>query len=232
MSKILVVDDDYAVADCVEETLNLPGMIVDVAGSAEEAEGFLHVSPYDLIILDWNLPKVSGVGFLEKIRASGSHTPVLMLTGRGSVEEKTLGLERGADDYLVKPFDSRELLARVRALLRRPARIESNNQICIDNIVLDCRTRAVLNAGVPVELTRQEFVLLEFLMKNKDEVFSADVLMDRAWSSLSESSPAVIRVHITHLRKKLRASGDDDCPIKNVHGQGYVFISRKTADRI
>lgn len=181
-------------------------------------------SDYDLIILDWMMPGQPGIEFLAKFRAAGVQTPVLMLTGMNTTQNKADGLETGADDYLTKPFDTRELVARVRALLRRPQALEGA-QIAIGKICLDTRSTRVTCNGQDIALTRQEYLLLEFLMRNRDQVFSAETLVSRAWSTLSESSPDTVRVHMSRLRKKLEAGSGEDCPIKTMHRVGYMFDS-------
>lgn len=223
MAKILVVDDDVRMGESVKEILCHFGHVVDYASSAEEAESVLFVSVYDLIVLDWEMPNVTGVEFLQKCRSRGLQTPVLMLTGRDTMDDKETGFERGADDYLVKPFNARELAARAKALLRRPPVIDSE-EIRVGDIVLDTKGKRVLREGKEISLTKQEYALLELLMKNKDEVLSVDTIMSRAWSGWSDCSPDSVRVHITHLRKKLGKSAEDS-PIRTVHRVGYVFSS-------
>jgi DNA-binding response OmpR family regulator len=224
MAKILLVDDDVHLAESIEETLSGHGFIVDMAANVQEAEGLLAVSQYDLIVVDWMMPHKTGIEFVGELRSKGWHAPILMLTGRDSVEDKATGLEQGADDYLVKPFNSKELVARVRALMRRPARYEEP-QIQINEFVLDTGNRSLYRNGKQIALTKQEYALLEFLMRNKDQVFSSEALVERAWSSFSEASPDTVRVHITRLRKKLESEGDES-PIKTLHRQGYAFVSR------
>ncbi len=221
VTKILVIDDDYELSETTQQSLVNEGFVADVAHSVAEAQPMLFGFAYDLIILDWMMPNVSGIEFLAELRREGVHTPVLMLTGMDSLEHKEAGLDTGADDYLTKPFSRRELLARVRALLRRPQQLV-NTELSSANISLDTRSLKVLCGDQEIKLTRQEYLLLEFLMRNKNEVFSSEALVERAWSSLSESSPDTVRVHMSRLRKKL--SPDlDSCPIRTLHGQGYVF---------
>ncbi len=223
MTKILVVDDDLELSNITQQALKEEGFVADVANCVADAEPMLFGFAYDLIILDWMMPNKTGIEFLNEIRNRGIHTPVLMLTGMDSTDNKATGLDTGADDYLTKPFQRKELLARVRALLRRPAKIESN-ELCMSNITLDTRTLRVMRGPEEIKLTKQEYLLLEFLMRNANEVFSQEALVERAWSSLSESSPDTVRVHMSRLRKKLSADLDS-CPIRTVHGQGYFFRS-------
>jgi two-component system, OmpR family, manganese sensing response regulator len=224
MAKILLVDDDVNLADSIEETLSAQGFIVDMASSVKEAESLLSVSQYDLIVVDWMMPEKTGIEFIGELRGRGWHSPILMLTGRAAIDDKATGLDQGADDCLVKPFNSKELVARVRALMRRPARYDEP-QIQINEFVLDTGSRTLYRSGQQIALTKQEYALLEFLMRNKDQVFSSEALVERAWSSFSEASPDTVRVHITRLRKKLE-TGSEDSPIKTLHRQGYGFMSR------
>jgi OmpR-family two-component system manganese-sensing response regulator len=225
MAKILLVDDDVHLADSIEEALTAQGFIVDTACSVQDAESLLSVSQYDLLVLDWMMPQKTGIQFLQELRGQGVNAPVLMLTGRSTIDDKATGFESGADDYLVKPFHSREMVARVKALLRRPPKFESE-EIRINDYVLNTKSRILLRKGEEILLTKQEYALLEFLMRNKDEVFSSEALVERAWSSFSEASPDTVRVHITRLRKKLETGDSDQSPIKTLHRQGYSFMSR------
>jgi DNA-binding response OmpR family regulator len=221
VTKILLVDDDRELADVTRQSLKEEGFIADVAHCVAEAQPMLFGFAYDLIILDWQMPDITGIEFLNDIRKRGIQTPVLMLTGMDSFDNKAEGLDTGADDYLTKPFNRKELLARVRALLRRPAKIEFA-ALRAGNLVVDTASTAVTIDGEPIKLTRQEYLLLEFLMRNKNQVFNQEALVERAWSSLSESSPDTVRVHMSRLRKKL--SDDlESCPIRTVHGQGYII---------
>ncbi|MBY0551460.1 MAG: response regulator transcription factor [Candidatus Obscuribacterales bacterium] len=223
MSKILVVDDDATATDTLREGLVLAGYIVDVANSAREAEAFVASSQFDCLIVDWDMPVKTGLEFVADIRRSGVKSPVLMLTGKASVDEKSRGLDNGADDYLTKPFAFKELVSRIRALMRRPQTVVSE-ELSSGDLKVDTLTRTAFRAGVELSLTRQEFLLLEFLLRNKNQIFSSEALVERAWSSTSESSPDTVRVHMTNLRKKLKV-GDAESPIKTVHGQGYTFRS-------
>lgn len=223
MSRILLIDDDAWLTQSLGEALKAAGYVADRAQSAKAADSMLSTSPYELIILDWEMPGIAGIDFLVEIRKRGIETPVLMLTGRDSIDDKTSGLDRGADDYLTKPFNGKELLSRVRALLRRPHKVESP-ELVVNDIVLDQLSRRVFRNSVEIKLTKQEFLLLEFLMRHKDQVFNSEALVERAWSSLSESSPDTVRAHMANLRRKLEIDGAE-CPIRTLHKQGYMFVS-------
>lgn len=225
MAKILIVDDDTELRDAVSHMLGSLGFIVDPASNTIEAEDLLDGFTYDLIVLDWVLPDSTGIELLRKIRLAGKHIPLIMLTGKNSLKDKMDGLEGGADDYLTKPFHMKELVARINAVLRRPPTIQDGS-ISLSGITLDAREKCVRHGTETVSVTRQEFLLLEFLMKNPGQVFSQEALVERAWTSLSESSPDTVRVHMSRLRKKLKQYVED-CPIKTVHGLGYRFVVKQ-----
>ena len=224
MAKILIVDDDEQIANSVQEFLERAGFIVDQANCVEDAEPMIAGFDYDLLVLDWVMPGKHGIQFLAQLRAGGFKNPVLMLTGLDTVDHKVSGLENGADDFLTKPFEGRELVARVRAMLRRPELSESD-LLVLSNVSLDKRTQRVQWHGNDVKLTNQEYQLLELLMRNKNEVFSHDALVSRAWSSMSESSADTVRVHVSRLRKKFEGA-PTECPLKTLHGKGYVFETK------
>ncbi|MBY0548424.1 MAG: response regulator transcription factor [Candidatus Obscuribacterales bacterium] len=224
MSKILIVDDDKSLLASVDEVLAGHGYLVDKAEDPRLADEMLKASPYDLLILDWNLPQMTGIEFLKRIRTAGIQSPVLMLTGMDHIDNKETGLNSGADDYLTKPFNSRELVARVRALLRRPSVVVDTSDLEMNGVYLSTKTLQVKFHGNDLKLTKQEFHLLEFLMRNKDQVFNSEMLVERAWSTMAESSPDTVRVHLSRLRKKMEATGHP-CPFRTVFGQGYAFMS-------
>ncbi|MBX9692856.1 MAG: response regulator transcription factor [Cyanobacteria bacterium] len=223
MAKILLVDDDFVLCESIESSLTPLGFVVDCANTVEIAEEMLLGFEFDLIVLDWVIPPATGIDFLEKIRAKGVTTPVIMLTGKGTIDERSQGLETGADDYLVKPFHMKELVARIRAVLRRPASY-SNSVITMSGISLDTQTVRVEQDGHEIKLTRQEYLLLEYLMKNANRVFSQEVLATRVWPTMAESTPDTVRVHMSRMRRKLSSDGRL-CPIKTVRGTGYIFVS-------
>lgn len=221
MSKVLIIDDDHELLNTVQMALKHEGFVADVADCLEEADSMLAGFEYDLLILDWNLPDGEGIDYLGRLRKKGMHVPIIMLTGQRDVENKIAGLDGGADDYLTKPFNRAELVSRMRALLRRPKAIETNI-ITGGGITLDTRSLKVSWHGKELKLTKQEYQLLELLMRNKGEVFSHNALVERAWSTMSESSPDTVRVHMSRLRKKFE-DGPAPCPVRTVHGHGYMF---------
>ncbi|MBK9141972.1 MAG: response regulator transcription factor [Candidatus Melainabacteria bacterium] len=220
MSKILLVEDESDLAMEVKEWLSREKYLVEVLDNGQAASDTLHVAEYDLIILDWQLPGLSGVEICRTYRSRGGTTPVLILTARTSVDDRETGLDSGADDYLCKPFALKELSARVRALLRRTSAVRTSALSCRD-ILLEPRARKVSRAGNSVHLEPKEFALLEFFMRHPDTVFSAETLLARVWESDTEASPEAIRTYIRGLRKKL----DDRERISTVHGLGYRFNS-------
>lgn len=222
MAKILLVEDDTGLATLVEQWLSDEHHFVEVSYDGNTGWDRMHLCEYDLIILDWNLPFKTGVELCTKYREKQGLAPIIMLTGRSAVAEKEVGLDSGADDYLTKPFDMKELSARVRALLRRPRAVLSN-LLTVGNITLDPSKYRVTKSGEEVHLVPKDFALLEFLMRHPDEVFSSDSLLQRVWSSESEAAGDAIRSAVKRLRQKLDAPGVDpeNSFIQNVPRVGY-----------
>ncbi|HEY9684966.1 MAG TPA: response regulator transcription factor [Oculatellaceae cyanobacterium] len=218
MAKILIVEDDVKFAQKVREFLQHEQHVVDMAHNGDDGWQFLQSYQYDVVLLDWNLPGMAGVDLCKKHRATGGTTPILMLTGKDSIDDKENGLDAGADDYLTKPFHARELTARVRALTRRPAAMYTE-KITLGNLTLDSSSCRVTKDGKELQLQLKEFTLLEFMMKYPNKVFSAKVLLERLWDADKEASEDTIRTYMKTLRRKI--STDDYCPIKTIHGVGY-----------
>lgn len=218
MAKILLVEDDENLAKTIEDAIRFEGHVVDWANDGQAALDVLFVSSYDAIILDWELPSLSGIEVLGRLRAKGSNTPVIMLTGKNSISDKLEGLYGGADDYLTKPFSMNELKARIVALLRRPAQ-QIAAVLRVGDIVLDTSRSVVSKNGVEISLARMEFAVLEFLMRNQGQVFSSESLLAHVWSAESERTPQTVRTLIKKLRTKL--DGDGPSIIHNVYGFGY-----------
>ena len=194
---------------------------------ADGAEGLSRVKvyDYDLLILDWELPGTPGIEILKAYRARGGLAPVLMLTGRGSVNDKEMGLDAGADDYLTKPFHAKELTARLRALLRRPEGY-LGDILKVGAISLDRTNYRVMRGAEEVKLLPKEFALLEFFMRNPDRVFTAEAIMIRVWSTEADPSTDAFRSTLKRLRQKLEAAGIEDTVVETVHGAGYRFNSK------
>lgn len=221
MAKILVVEDEPDFSVLVAGFLSCEHHAVEVAETGEAALELLGVYQYDLIILDWNLPGLSGIDVCRSYRDKGGATPILMLTARSHVDEKSQGLDSGADDYLTKPFELKELGSRVRALLRRPTAFQSNN-LRAGNLEMDLVNFKVTRSGAEIALLPKEFALLEFFMRHPNQVFSPETLIDRVWTSDKEASPETIRTYIKRLRKKLDQEGEKSY-LATVHGIGYKF---------
>lgn len=218
MAKLLLIEDDDGLAESVSDWLRSQQYVVDVVDTGTEGWDRLRLYHYDAAIVDWQLPGMSGVEICREYRNSGGMTPILMLTGKGEISEKETGLDAGADDYLTKPFDVKELAARLRALLRRPPTAKPSI-IKVRDIELDPITAKVTKGGVTIDLPKREFALLEFFMRHPNQIFSAEALLDRVWSSESEATVDALKSCIKRLRKKLE--GDDSEMLKNVHGVGY-----------
>ncbi len=223
MAKILIVDDNEELLDTVRSWLLSEKHIVDACGDGVEALAYLGAYEYDAIVLDWTLPKIDGVEVCRQYRAQGGKTPILMLTGRRTVDDKELGLDAGADDYLTKPFEVRELSARLRAIMRRTNKDSSpSNILTAGNIKLDKETHRVTRDEQELRIMPKEFAILELLMSYPGKVFSAEALIERIWSSDSDASPEVVRKHINRLRGQIDTDGSPS-PIRTVHGVGYAF---------
>ena len=221
MAKILLVEDDKVMCNSIKDWLVFEKHIVELAEDGECALALLSTYSYDAIVLDWELPKLSGIDVCRKFRARGGSTPILFLTGRGAVLDKETGLDSGADDYITKPFHVRELSARLRALLRRPATAASP-VIKIGQLELDHSIHKVRKNGQELDLPRQEFLLLEFFMRNANRVLSQELIMERVWSTEFPCSPETFRTCLKKLRGKIDEKGAPSM-IKNLHGVGYIL---------
>jgi two-component system, OmpR family, response regulator MprA len=221
MAKVLLADDDEVLCSSIRDWLVFEKHIVEVAGDGESALALLSTYTYDIIILDWEMPKLSGLEVCRRFRARGGCTPILFLTGRDAVIDKEAGLDSGADDYITKPFHVRELSARVRALLRRPAGTP-RTVLKAGDLEMDPSTRKVLKRGKEIDLPRQEFALLEFFMRNVNRVLSQELIMERVWSTEFPCSPETFRTCLKKLRGKVDDEGSPSI-IKNLHGVGYIL---------
>ncbi len=222
--RILVVEDERKIADFIRKGLTEHGYAVDVAFDGEEALDWPAVADFDIIILDVMLPVRDGVDVCRTLRQRGVRTPVLMLTAKDTVEDRVLGLDSGADDYLVKPFAFAELLARLRALTRRqPAVLGS--LLNIGDLVLDTATRKVSRAGTDMELTTKEYAILEYLMRHPNQVLTRTMIAEHVWNYDFDNASNVIDVHIRNLRRKTD-SGFLAKLIQTVRGAGYRISAR------
>jgi two-component system, OmpR family, response regulator MprA len=218
--RLLVVDDDPDVRDSLERALRLAGYAVTTAVHGADALDRLARAPVDLIVLDVLMPMVDGFEACRMLRQRGDATPVLVLTARDTVDDRVTGLEAGADDYLVKPFALRELLARIRALLRRSQ--APHDVLGYADLTLDLTTRTVTRGGRVIPLTRTEFGLLELLLRNAGHVLSYEVILDQVWDYGAAPASNALQVFVGFLRRKLEDGGLPRL-VHNVRGVGYVL---------
>lgn len=220
--RLLLVEDEKKLAALTKRGLEQEcGWTVDIACDGEEGLLYAHTYEYDAIILDLMLPRKDGLEVLRELRARDIRSPVLLLTARDSVESKVQGLENGADDYLTKPFDLRELIARIRALLRR-TREEPSGMLTADDLTLDPVTRVVKRGKTEVRLTAREFSLLEYLMRRKNRVLTRTQIVDSVWPGTFDGSSNIVDVYVNYLRTKTDQGGGRKL-IQTVWGVGYVL---------
>lgn len=219
--RILLVEDNRPLIGIIEIRLCEEGYSVDSCIDGDEGMGFAGSYDYDLAILDIMLPKISGFEILKAIKSRNPLTPVLLLTAKDSVSDKVAGLDAGADDYLVKPFAFDELLARVRALLRRQTDIESS-VLSIADLSLDLLTRKVQRGSKEITLTAKEFALLEYLLRNKQRVLTRGQIADHVWNYSFDSGTNVVDVYIRYLRRKID-DGESLKLIQTIRGVGYIL---------
>lgn len=226
MSKILIIEDEQSILMALEDDLGLEGHAV--VGESDGIKGFerARAGGYDLIILDIMLPGMDGFDICKRLRGAGDTTPILVLTAKGQEVDKVLGLELGADDYVTKPFSRRELLARVKALLRRADRADQPlEQFRFGTVTVDFRGYEVRKDGEPVDLTAKEFALLRLLIEHRGEVLRRGVILDKVWGDDSEVFLRTVDTHIAHLRRKLEREPARPKHIVNVRGVGYKFVA-------
>jgi two-component system copper resistance phosphate regulon response regulator CusR len=220
--KVLIVEDERKVGQFIEQALAEQSHTTRLVDSCAAARDALAESPYDAVILDLGLPDGDGLDLLREWRSSGFNEPVLILSARDSVEDRIRGLNRGADDYLAKPFSLEELLARMRALLRRQAGAKSTVLVHGD-IRMDLLARSVTAAGLPVELTNREFALLELFLQNRGRVLTRTLIAERIWEDSYEMETNLIDVYVRRLRQKLGAT-EARPVIRTVRGTGYQLV--------
>ncbi|MDJ0659654.1 MAG: response regulator transcription factor [Crocosphaera sp.] len=218
--RILVVEDDENIVIPIEEDLDEQNYIVEVATDGQAAKELLDVFDYDVIVLDVMLPKLDGIALCQQLRANGCQTPILMLTARDTIQDRVKGLDAGADDYLVKPFDLQELSARIRALLRR-------GETALPPVLnwgalrVDPNTCEVTYQQQVLSLSPKEYRLLEFFLRHPRRMFSRAQLLDRLWSMDQIPEEATVKAHISSLRQKLKTAGLESDVIETVYGLGY-----------
>lgn len=218
--RILVVEDDVQIADMLAEALTNRQYVVDVAQDGEEAWNYAQILEYDLVLLDITLPKLNGIRLCQRLRDRHFSLPVLMLTARDTIDDKIIGLDAGADDYMVKPFDLRELMARIRALLRRGS-TDSTPTLSWGSLHLDPCTYEVVFDEQPLHLTPKEYALLELLVSSGRRVLSRPGIIERIWSLEDPPTEETVKSHVKTLRQKLREAGAAEDFIETVHGLGY-----------
>jgi heavy metal response regulator len=219
--RLLVVEDESKVASFIKKGLGEEGYAVDLAADGEAGLAMALERVHDLIILDIRLPKMDGLQVLRMLRQDKVTTPVLLLTVRATIEDKVLGLDAGADDYLTKPFAFQELVARVRALLRRRAEAEPA-VLQVGDLSLDPARRTVVRGGVKIDLTAREFALLDYFMRNPGRVLTRTMIAEHVWDYSFDTSTNVIDVYVNYLRKKIDAEREPKL-LHTVRGVGYML---------
>jgi two-component system OmpR family response regulator len=224
--RILVVEDDRKAARFLRQGLEEEGHVVDVAADGEEGAQYGHLNPYDLIVLDIQLPRKNGLELSRELRREGVETPILMLTGRDSTEDIVRGLDAGADDYLTKPFAFDEFLARVRALTRRQV-TGVTGSLRYEELELDRLRRVATRAGRPLDLSPREFRLLEYFLLHPEQLVTRTMLLQKVWNMSFDPETNVVEAHMSNLRRKLE---DREQPrlIQTVRGAGYMLRSRES----
>lgn len=219
--RVLLVEDDRRIASFVAKGLRENAYAVDIAGDGDEATYLATVNSYDLFVLDVNLPFKDGFEVCAELRSGGNSKPVIMLTARDAVDDRILGLDTGADDYLVKPFEFRELLARLRALSRRPNEIRPS-RINVADIEVDILSQTVRRAGETIDLTAKEYALLEFFALNKGRVIGREEISEHVWNDSFDPFSNLIEVYVKRLRNKLD-EGRPATLIQTRRGAGYIL---------
>src|ERR687888_1438842 len=219
---VLVVDDDATVRDSIDRALRVNGFDVALAGDGREALDRIGRSPFDAVVLDVLMPEVDGLAVCRSLRGSGNSVPILMLTARDAVPDRVTGLEAGADDYLVKPFALEELLARLRALLRRTMPAAGDRVLTFADLSLDPGSLEVRRGDRPIELRRMEFLLLELFMVNPRQVLPRPLIYERVWGYDFGLASNSLDVHLSQLRAKLEEAGEPRL-IHTIRGMGYIL---------
>lgn len=225
--KLLVVEDEHKIANSIKQGLEQENFVVDVAYDGTTGYDLAVSEEYDVIILDRLLPEMEGVEIVKKLRAQTIHTPILFLTAKGQIDDRVEGLDAGADDYLTKPFAFTELLARVRALTRRPKN-KIVSTLSLDDLTLDTATYEVTRNGKPILLSNKEFSLLEFLMRHPRQIVKKEQIIKQVWDYDADVLPNSVEVYIKHLRDKIdKAFGKK--LIHTVRGFGYMIKDSETS---
>ena len=221
LMRILVIEDEHKIANSIKKGLEQERYAVDVVYKGEDGYDLASTEEYDLIILDLMLPDTSGIEICKRLREKSIHTPILILTAKGQIQDKVEGLDTGADDYLTKPFSFEELLARIRALIRRPKGAQ-NTLLKVSDLTLDTKLFQVKRSGRELRLSGKEFSLLEYLMRNSGKILSKEQIVSHVWDYGSDILPNTIEVYIKNLRAKIDAPFESQKPlIHTIRGFGY-----------
>lgn len=219
--RLLIIEDEENLAKSLKKALKTENYAVDIALTGDDGYEMVFGEEYDLIILDLGLPGVDGLKIVEELRKEKNSTPVIMLTARDTVDDKVKGLKLGADDYLIKPFEFEELLARIDALLRRP-KIIIGEKLIVGNLILDLQSKIVRRAGQEINLGAKEFALLEYFLRHKGRVLTKQQLIDHVWDADLDILSNTVDVHIGYLRAKIdKAFPREKSLVKTIKGMGY-----------
>jgi DNA-binding response OmpR family regulator len=225
--RILVVEDEHKIAHSLQKGLEQERLVVDVAYDGPHGYDLATTEQYDLLIIDWMLPGMDGVTLCRQLRTDGKHVPILLLTAKSQINDKVQGLDAGADDYLTKPFAFVELLARVRALTRRPPTTQSP-VLKVDDLTLDTTTYQVTRAERPLSLSHKEYVLLAYLMRHPHHILTKEQIINHVWDYDANVLPNTVEVYIGYLRQKIDRPFPQQPPlIHTVRGYGYRFGAEK-----
>jgi len=221
--RILIVEDNEKLAKYIKQMLEEEGFAVDSVFEGEQGERMIRSENYDLAILDIMLPKKDGISICKDLRDDDINLPIIMITAKGETDDVILGLDSGADDYLIKPFEMKELLARIRAIFRRPKE-KVINKLEVQDIVIDNNKHSVMKKNTLLLLTLKEYTILEYLMLNTDQVVTREQLLEHCWDFAYSAFSNITDVYIKQLRKKLKDSNEKY--IKTIRGVGYTFKSK------
>lgn len=224
--KVLVVEDEHKIANALKQGLEQENFAVDVMYEGTSGYDMASTEEYDLLILDRLLPGIDGVTITKKLREQQIHTPVLILTAKGQVEDRVEGLDNGADDYMVKPFAFSELLARIRAITRRP-KITIQTELTVEDLALDTKTFEVRRGDRSISLSSKEYSLLEYLMRHQNQVVTKEQIINNVWDYDANVLPNSVEVYIKHLRDKIDVLDPENPLIQTVRGFGYKIGKRK-----
>ncbi len=219
--KILLIEDDKQTADYIAKGLRQHGHVVDQVDNGRDGLYLATGDPYDVMVVDRNLPKMDGLSMVKAARDAGTRTPTLFLTTMGGVDDRVAGLEAGGDDYLVKPFAFAELLARISALARRPPLV-AQTKLQVGGLELDLLSRSVTRDGKPIDLLAQEYKILEYLMRHAGEIVTRTMLLEKVWDFHFDPKTNIVETHISRLRSKID-KGFDKPLLHTVRGAGYVI---------